>query len=211
MYYWTGHGSKSFFRKDTCTSWGNFDSETLPTEVNSNIKRKPVYGCIAVHVDDVAIFGENALLEWLTEKIKARFDTKEFKENQFQYLGMQITQTEDLSITMQTKEYEKEIELVEIDCDRELQVNEPLTVVEVKNFRSSLGKLMWIARLTRPDLAFESAAAAQKYADDQNPNAEYIEEDLAWGEVGNADPLIWNESEMTHMPGFGEGLKGKVR
>ena len=60
---------------------------------------------------------------------------------------------------MQTKEYENEIELVEIDCDRELLADEPLTVEEVKHFRSSLGKLMWIARLTRPDVAFESAAA----------------------------------------------------
>ena len=35
---------------------------------------------------------------------------------------------------------------------------------------------MWIARLTRPDLAFGAAAAAQQYGGNRDPNSEYIED-----------------------------------
>ena len=64
---------------------------------------------------------------------------------------------------------------------------------------------MWIARLTRPDLAFESAAAAQKYGSDQNPNEEYMRDsmeelcDVSADAHGN-----WSDEITEHMPGFNE-------
>ena len=36
---------------------------------------------------------------------------------------------------------------------------------EAAEFRASLKRLMWTARLTRPDVAFEAAARAQRYED----------------------------------------------
>ena len=207
MYYWTGHGQKEFFRKAACNSWEDFDYSSLPKEVCAEVKAKPVFGCIAVHVDDVAIFGDMTFINWLTQKIKGRFDTKEFKEDTFDYLGMAIVQKENCDITMEAKGYEREIEMVQLDCDRECSIEEPLTVQEEKEFRSSLGKLMWIARLTRPDLAFESAAAAQKYGKDQDPNKEYIGDDLE--DTCNASEEAidqWSDINTKHMPGFQECL-----
>ena len=45
------------------------------------------------------------------------------------------------------------------------EVNSTFDEDEEASFLASLGKLMWRTRLTRPDVAFEAAASAQKYED----------------------------------------------
>ena len=61
-----------------------------------------------------------------------------------------------------SKEYEEQIKEVKIPPQRMTEVNSTLTEEEEASFRASLGKLMWVTRLTRPDVAFEAAASAQK-------------------------------------------------
>ena len=96
---------------------------------------------------------------------------------------MHITKREDGSIVVDSKDYEEQIKEVEISPQRMKEVNSILTEDEEANFRASLGRLMWITRLTRPDVAFEAAASAQKYEDCMELLQEYNEYNLA-------DPFI---------------------
>ena len=94
-----------------------------------------------------------------------KFDTKEFSEGKFCHLGMQIEQTDEGNILMQAKGYESGIAEVSLEPERIAMPDAILDERETHEFRSSLGEFVRVARLTRPDLAFESAASAQKYAD----------------------------------------------
>ena len=165
MYYWSQHGEKMYTEKDTCKNWQEFDTRKMPRDIKEEIKVGVVYGVCTVHVDDLMMFGHQSFLKWMTEAIIKRFNTKEFSENDCKYLGMQITREKNGAIVLDTQGYEDQIHEVEISHSRKKDEESMLTVDEEADFRANLGKLMWIARLTRPDVAFEAAACAQKYKD----------------------------------------------
>ena len=92
------------------------------------------------------------------------------------------------------------------------EVNSTLTEEEEASFRASLGKLMWVTRLTRPDVAFEAAASAQKYKDCMELLQDYNEYHLADPFIKETydDQIFATQEEtletadMSHMPGFEE-------
>ena len=222
MFYWSEHAQESFFGKATCKSWGDFDLVKLPAEINEGIKKGKVFGCIAIHVDDIAISGRKTFADWFTIQVQRRFDTKEFSEGKFCHLGMQIEQLYDGSILTQAKGYESGIAEIGLEPERIGTPDAILDERETHEFRSSLGKLMWIARLTRPDLAFGSAAAAQKYADEVKIFQEYmladceadtfLEEEFQYANVSTDSKNVARESSqyVSHMPGFGDKIEGEV-
>ena len=129
------------------------------------------------------MFGDQSFLEWITKQIQNRFKCKDFTENWAEFLGMIAgkficNKTGKPKMTMDANDYEKNINEVELTPDRERQEYSPLTEEEEAAFRNMLGKLMWLCRLTRPDLSFESAAAAQKYDEGVSINSEYNLEDV---------------------------------
>ena len=80
MFYWSEHAQESFFAKATCKSRGDFDLAKLPAEINEGIVKGKVFGCVAIHVGDIAIFGRKNFVNWFTIQVQKRFDTKEFSE-----------------------------------------------------------------------------------------------------------------------------------
>ena len=144
--------------------------------------------------------------------INNRFWTKTFDENDTSYLGMHITKRKDGSIVVDSKEYEEQIKEVKISPQRTKEVNSTLTEDEEASFRASLGKLMWVTRLTRPDVAFEAAASAQKYEDCMELLQDYNEYHLADPFIKETydDQIFVTQEEtletadMSHMPGFEE-------
>ena len=135
---------------------------------------------------------------------------------------MQIEQLFDGSILMQAKGYESGIAEIGLEPERIATPDAILDDRETHEFRSSLGKLMWIARLTRPDLAFESAAAAQKYADEIKIYQEYmledceadtfLEEEFQYTKVSDDSNIVAYESSpnVSHMPGFEDKIESDV-
>ena len=47
-------------------------------------------GLIAIHVDDLLISGPDTLLEYITFRMKEKFEVDAFEENNSVYLGMKI-------------------------------------------------------------------------------------------------------------------------
>ena len=61
--------------------------------------------------------------------------------------------------------YDTKIQEAQLDKSENRDPDRILNLQEEKSFRSSLGMLAWLARITRPDLAYESAACAQAFAE----------------------------------------------
>ena len=73
---------------------------------------------------------------------------------------------------------------------------------EEAGFRASLGRLAWIARLTRPDVAFEAAACAQRYEDGAALGQSYcIKEEKTNAEVNKINTFRKKREkpERTHL------------
>ena len=109
MFYWSEHARESLFGENTCKPWGDFDLAKLPAEINEGIKKGKVFGRVAIHVGDIAIFGRKTFVEWFATQVQRRFDTKEYSEGEFCHLGMQIKQLDNGSILTQAKGYESGI------------------------------------------------------------------------------------------------------
>ena len=84
-----------------------------------------------------------------------------------------------------------------------------MTEAEEADFRACLGKVMWIARLTRPDVAFEAAACAQKYGEGDGPLQEYNESNISdpffkdeSGDGDERDRTQGDDGDTDHMPGI---------
>ena len=164
------------------------------------------------------MFGDQKFLNWFTSEIQNRFKCKEFTENTAEFLGMTLNkflckETGEPKLTMDANDYEKNISEVELTPDREIQEDSPLTEEEEAAFRNMLGKLMWLCRLTRPALSFESAAAAQKYDEGVSIESEYNLEDIVSESLGKApvskheampsvDQAEASEDDYSHMEGF---------
>jgi len=210
MFYWSQRKTNILGAHEKCVSWEDFKKSEIPSEIQNDIKRGKVYGCCTIHVDDLLICGSDSFIQWATDKIFERFQTKDFSENDVKYLGMKIVRENDGSVTLDSQNYEDQIIPVLLTAERKCEPESALNDQEEANFRASLGKLMWIARLTRPDVAFEAAACAQKYEDGIALEQDYVEGDedaqnnISQQKVKISTYLEETNDDTTHMQGFQE-------
>ena len=64
---------------------------------------------------------------------------------------------------MGANRYEDKIKSIEISHARMRTPHEPITESELSISRTELGELTWIARMARPELIYDAAAAAQVF------------------------------------------------
>ena len=60
-------------------------------KVNENFpngEKRTAMGLIAIHVDDLLISGSDTFLEYITFRMKEKFEVDAFEENKATYLGM---------------------------------------------------------------------------------------------------------------------------
>ena len=88
------------------------------------------------------------------------FGTEETKA--FTYLGMQLIQNGDFSLTINQNNY--------IDCISEIKLSNgrlkeknSLLFNEEKTYRSVLGQFNWVAGISRPDISFSVCEASTKF------------------------------------------------
>ena len=67
--------------------------------------------------------------------------------------------------------------------------------------RSELGKLMWLARIARPDAIYDASAAAQNFANFK-PEIDDEENFFEGNEKENAYTDNPKPSDFDHIPGF---------
>ena len=89
-------------------------------------------------------------------------DSYEGNETIFTGMGIPKGNNEEFQgLSMGANRYEDKIKSIEISPARMRTPHEPLTEGDISISRTELGKLTRIARMARPELIYDSAAAAQ--------------------------------------------------
>ena len=170
-------------------------------------------GLIAIHVDDLLISGSDTFLEYTTFRMKEKFEVDSFEENKAIYLGVKIEKVgtpEFKGVILDPNNYEDKINHVEISHARSKEKDDCLTEEEQSVMRSELGKLMWLARIARPDAIYDVSAAAQNFANFKPGNCD--------GEISNEENEEENDnvdvpkpSYFVYIPWFRKFASGKSK
>ena len=125
-------------------------------------------GLVAIRVDDILVSGGDMFIEYITQRMEEKSEVGRYGENEATYLGMDISEVnnDDFDgIVAGSNKYEAEIYPIGIPNARTRNPKEPLGESDQSNLRSGLGKLMRLARITRPDAMYDASAAAQTFPD----------------------------------------------
>ena len=106
-------------------------------------------------------------IEYITYRMKAKFEADSYEGNEATYLGMKIDKVNNGEFgwgALDSNNYEGEITHIEIYHERTRAPSEPLADDEQTILRSELGKLMRIARIARTDAIYDASVAAQTFS-----------------------------------------------
>ena len=110
-------------------------------------------GIMACLVDDVLWVG-NIEFETIINKLKQVFCLSAERKQIFEYIGIKLEQKADFSITIFQKDYIDSISPVTLTQDNYKNPNRELLQAETAKLRGILGKLNWVAGMTRPEINF---------------------------------------------------------
>ena len=121
-----------------------------------------LHGLIAIHVDDLCWGGTETFQNSVIEPFKRILEVGKENTASFKYLGLHIEQKHD-HISINQDEYLSSINPITISKERMAQKNYLINKDEMKQLRSLIGQLNWIATQTRPDLLFECCDLASSF------------------------------------------------
>ena len=113
-----------------------------------------LYGIVVLYVDDIMWSGEGNRLEVIIDKLKATFQISHENEDAFTYIGVHTTQNSDGNITLNQSTYIYSIPIISLNHDRLNNPQQKLNDDEVTLLRGALGRLNWVANMTRPEISF---------------------------------------------------------
>ena len=116
-------------------------------------------GILAVHVDDFLWAGSEKFKDTVIVKLRKLFNVGKEACELFKYIGLELSQDEERIILSQ-KDYTTMLKTVFIEKDREK--TSPLSEQERSILRSKVGQLLWLAKQTCPDIAFDVATSSIK-------------------------------------------------
>ena len=131
-------------------------------------EQRKAIGLVAIHVDGILIPGSETFVEYITQRMKEKFESDRYGENEAIYLWMGIptVNSEDSDgVVSGSDKYDGAINHIGIPHARTRTPQEPLGEAEQAHLRSELGKLMRIARIARPVVIYDALAAAQTFSD----------------------------------------------
>ncbi|CAC5382061.1 unnamed protein product [Mytilus coruscus] len=144
--------------KKTLSEYGGTESKVDPAVFywhDSN----GLTGVLAVHVDDFLWAGTNLFETEVISKIREEFSVGKEASESFKYLGLGLSHADD-NIKLSQTDYVEVLNTVSID--RKRAKDSQLSSVEQTVLRSKVGQLLWLAKQTRPDIAFDIAMIASK-------------------------------------------------
>ena len=103
------------------------------------------------HVDDFYLPGTPEFVNKTIEHIGRELTVSKIEEDCFRFTGLDIKKVND-GIEVSMKDYAESLE--DIGEIRMADRDEPLTKLEMKEYRKMTGKIAWLANNTRPDLSF---------------------------------------------------------
>lgn len=75
----------------------------------------------------------------------------------FRYVGIEIGQNQAGDITLEQKQYVDNASQLQLDWSKKVHKNLPMNAAEVDLYKSKVGKLLWLARQSRPDISFDAS------------------------------------------------------
>jgi len=122
-----------------------------------NTNTNEVAGLIFTHVDDLMVMAEQDLVVKVQEAIQNKFPVDDWEGGHFEYVGCEYKVTENEITITQTGYVESRLNKIVVPsgCRDEDAATEDL----VKQHRSVVGCLSWLAKQTRPDIQFDVAQA----------------------------------------------------
>ena len=109
-------------------------------------------GAILTHVDDFYIAGTPDFVKRVIDHIGRELTVSKIEEDCFRFTGLDIKKV-DNGIKVSMEDYTNSLEDIK-EIRKVEDRNEPLTKLEMKEYRKMTGKIAWLAYSTRPDLSF---------------------------------------------------------
>lgn len=123
-------------------------------------------GLFCVHVDDFVWAGSSWFKENVIEPLHKSFKIKSTLSHSFEYLGVNIQQSQDFSIVVDQLEYREKFSYIPLNkSDHALNEASQENYVQ---YQSLCGKLTWLANVTRPDLSFDASHLSSNLNDTAN-------------------------------------------
>ena len=111
-----------------------------------------LHGILVTHVDDFLWGGSHKFVENVIKTLHNVFIVGTVNKYAFKYLGLNLKEKES-SIDISQKEYIEQIQ--PMTYEKSKTKHDKLDQIEVRNLRTLIGQLNWIATQTRPDLLYE--------------------------------------------------------
>ena len=128
------------------------------------IVQNSVQGLIACHVDDFSHAGTELFNKVIIEgAICKRLIIASKERRAFRYIGFNLKQSGDGSMTLDQNDYVNDLEVVSVSSERKQCSEMELNAEEKTQLRSIVGRMNWAVQGSRPDLAFDLTDLSTKF------------------------------------------------
>lgn len=128
-------------------------------------------GVFVMHVDDFLFAGTDLFNKCVIKPISVKYKVGKRVAQNFRYVGLNIQQQKDGSISIDQEEYGSELKEIRLENGRKSDKQSSLKETEAEALKSLAGQLNWIATQTRPDISYD---ALELNMCKQNPTVENI-------------------------------------
>ena len=118
-------------------------------------------GILCAHVDDFLYGGSHEFYKTVIDPLRKTFTIGSEFNDSFKYLGLNLKQTKG-GIWLDQTLYTNTLVEVELEKERKEEKDSKLNMLELKNLRSVIGQLGWLAGQTRPDISFDICDLSSK-------------------------------------------------
>lgn len=113
-------------------------------------KKNELIGIMCAHVDDFCFGGSEEFQKKVIGGLLGKLKIGAREKRDFKYIGVNVRQ-ESEEIWMEQKSYVKSIRIPDV---KRFNGDRKLKIAEMKEYRSLIGQLNWVAQHTRPDIGF---------------------------------------------------------
>ena len=107
-----------------------------------------------MHVDDFLFAGSETFNRAVIDPISEKYKVGRRLHEHFKYVGLNVVQNSNNTITVDQEQYASGIEEININTNRKSDKEAPLNHQEANKLKSVAGQLNWLATQTRPDLRY---------------------------------------------------------
>lgn len=125
-------------------------------------EKKPL-GLAVSHVDDVLHAGGQVFNDKIMKPLFKKFKFGSHEDTEFRYVGMNFTQTQDGSISVDQDHYLEALEGPDMSSVSRLTVNEVMDDEGQREFRSAVAKMNSVGYQSRPDICFAAKSLSTQF------------------------------------------------